>query len=108
MDHRATLHRQDLINQQTRMVLCCKSRAVLKTDRCQCAVNVGTAVMDHLKARELQEAWHTIKGWYTTATDQPPKFCYRTMAKQTLEREELYRKVHPQESLSHTMLNPQT
>ena len=50
--------------------------------------------MGHLEAGQLEEAWRAIKGWYTNATARPPKPCYKTMTKQTAEREELYQKVH--------------
>ena len=95
IDHRATLSHQNLLNQQTRRVLGRRIRAALKADRCQRAANVGATIVGHLEAGDLEEAWRAIKGWYTNATVRPPKPCYKTMATQTAEREELYRKVHP-------------
>ena len=52
-------------------------------------------LVGYLEAGELQEVWRAIKGWYANTTARPPKPCYKTMAKQTAEREELYRTVHP-------------
>ena len=95
IDHCATLNCQNLLNQQTRRVLGRRIRAALKADRCQHAANRGATIVGHLEAGDLEEACRAIKGWYTNATAMPPKPCYKTMATQTAEREELYRKVHP-------------
>ena len=67
----------------------------LKADRCQCVANTRATVIGHLKLGDLKERWRTIKEWYTSATDRPPKPCFKVMAKQTADRDELYRKVPP-------------
>ena len=36
-----------------------------------------------------------MKGWHRASGDKAPKSCYESMAKQKVERDELYRKVSP-------------
>ena len=67
----------------------------LKDDRRHRTKAVGEKIVGLLDAGELAEAWGTLKGWYTAASERAPKPCYASLAKQTAEREELYGKVDP-------------
>ena len=46
-----------------------------------------------LSTDQTKEAWRCLKGWYRSATDQPPKPCHLMMTRLTEERTELYAKV---------------
>jgi hypothetical protein len=44
-------------------------------------------------AGELKEAWHCLKGWYSTVEDRAPKVSHNTLVHQTEERIALYARV---------------
>ena len=56
---------------------------------------LGEKIAGFLDASELAKAWGDLKGWYMVASEHAPKLCFATLAKQTVEREELYGKVDP-------------
>ena len=70
-------------------------RHLLNLDRTKRAANVVSNIEGNWELGDLKEAWRYLKGWYTTALGRPPKPCHNSMDKQTVEREELYRKVFP-------------
>jgi hypothetical protein len=95
INKRATLRRQGTLPLRVARQLGREIKASLAADRRQQAANAAADIEGHLGAGDLKEAWHTLKGWYRSAKDQPPPACYNTMVKQTAERVELYARAPP-------------
>ena len=79
IDHRAQLHREGKLNQRFSRKLGRKIKTALREDRKQRAADDGAKLVAHCKAGDYKEAWQSIRGWYTTATEKAPKPCYKTM-----------------------------
>jgi len=93
VDRGAVLNRKGRLSQANRRALRRQIDASLKVDRRERTRKVGETVTAHLGNGELQEAWHSIQGWYRAASDRAPKPCRQTLERQTREREELYARV---------------
>ena len=50
--------------------------------------SIGKRIETLLNTGEIEEAWHSLKGWYRAAEDRAPKPCYESMDKQMRERVE--------------------
>lgn len=51
---------------------------------------MANEVESHLEAGDLKEAWQSIKGWYCSVEDCPPKPNYQWMEMLTQEHIDLY------------------
>ena len=58
-------------------------------------VNVAVEVKWQVEEGDLKEAWRWLKRWYMAVEDGASKHDYRTMAKETVEQEELHRRLPP-------------
>jgi hypothetical protein len=67
----------------------------LKGDRRQQAADVAGNIEGLLASGETKEAWRCLKGWYKAASDTAPAASPMSLAAQTAERIDLYRKVPP-------------
>ena len=59
------------------------------------AANVADEVEGHLAAGDPKEAWRSIKGWYRSVEDRPPKPNYQRMETLTQEQIDLYTAAPP-------------
>ena len=90
IDHRAQLRREGRLTQALTRRLGREVKASLKADRKVRAEKAADAVESHLASGDLKEAWRSLKGWYSEASDRASKPCYESMIKQTQERVKLY------------------
>ena len=67
----------------------------LAADRLERALQAGHAIMAHLEAGKLREAWGVARAWHKEVDPAASPPCYLELEKQTVEREELYRKRVP-------------
>jgi hypothetical protein len=93
IDQRAHLHKSGKLCQRQAHCLGRQIKAALRGDRRQRAANVASEIEGLLSTNQTKEAWRCLKGWYRSATNQPPKPCHLTMTCLTTKRTELYEKV---------------
>jgi hypothetical protein len=67
----------------------------LKGDRRQQAAIVAGNIKGLLASGETKEVWRCLKGWYKAASNTAPAASPMSLAAQTAERVDLYRKVPP-------------
>ena len=89
------LWRQGKLSKRMSRLLGRKIVSGLKGDRRQQAANVAGNIEGLLASRETKEAWQCLKGWYKATTDTAPAASQLSLAAQTAERVDLYRKVPP-------------
>lgn len=94
-DHRAMLRRYGSLNQNGERRLGRKISQSFAQDRKDRAAKAAGEIEAALGLGDIKESFNIAKRWYRAAEDRAPKPCYESMAKQTAEREELYRKVIP-------------
>ena len=95
VDERAKLRHLRRLTQAEGRRLGRRIHAALKADRVERARQAGEKVMVHLEKHNLREAWRTLGAWYKTVEGKASKPCYHRLARQTVEREELYAEVPP-------------
>jgi hypothetical protein len=83
------------LSQHDSRILGRRIRKALKADRALRAANVADEVEGHLAAGDPKEAWRSIKGWYRSVEDRPPKPNYQRMKTLTQERIDLYTAAPP-------------
>jgi len=84
------MRKSGALSQQYSRILGRRIRQSLKADRATRAANVADEVETHLAAGDPKEAWRSIKGWYRSVEDRPPKPNYQRMEALTQERVDLY------------------
>ena len=95
IDKKASLSREGRLHQRVRRKLVREIKGSLKDDRRHRTKAVGEKIVGLLDAGELAEAWGTLKGWYTAASERSPNPCYAYLAKQTAKREGFVREGGP-------------
>ena len=95
VDRRAQLRSRGSLNQSSNRRLSRQINASFARDRQQRAENDAAEIDRLLGEGDLKEAWGVVKKWYRSASDRGPTPCRETMAKQTQERIDLYRKRPP-------------
>ena len=90
VDPRASMRKRGALSQQYSRILGRCIRKSLKEDRALRAANVADEVESHLEAGDPKEAWRSIKGWYRSVEDRPPKSNHQRMKTLTQERIDLY------------------
>ena len=95
IDRRATLRQQGKLSKRMSRLLGRRIASGLKGDRQQRAANVAGDIERLLASGETKEAWRCLKGWYKAASDAAPAASQLSLAAQTAERIDLYRKVLP-------------
>ncbi len=95
IDRRAMLRQQGKLSKRMTRLLGRQISSGLKGDRQQRAANVAGNIEGLLASRETKEAWQCLKGWYKAASDTAPTASPMSLAAQTAERVDLYRKVPP-------------
>jgi hypothetical protein len=93
INQRAHLYKSGKLTQRQARCLGRRIKAALGGDWQQCAANVVSKVEGYLSIEQPKEAWRCLKGWYRSATNQPPKLCHLTMTHLTKERTALYARV---------------
>jgi hypothetical protein len=93
INQRARLHKSGKLMQQQAQSLGHRIKAALGGNRRQRAANVASQVEGYLSTKQPKEVWWCLKGWYRSATNQPPKPCHLTMTRLTEERTALYARV---------------
>jgi hypothetical protein len=93
IDQRARLYKSRKLTQRQARCLGRRIKAALDGNRRQRAANVASEVEGYLSTEQPKEAWRCLKGWYHSATDQPPKPCHLKMTRLTEERTALYKRV---------------
>jgi hypothetical protein len=84
------MRKSGALSQQYSRVLGRCIQQSLKADRALRAANVADEVETHLEAGDPKEAWRSIKGWYRSVEDRPPKPNYQWMETLTQEQIDLY------------------
>ncbi len=95
IDRRATLRQQGKLSKRMTRLLGHQIASGLKGDRRQQAADVAGNIEGILASRETKKAWRCLKGWYKAASDTAPTASPMSLASQTAERVDLYRKVPP-------------
>jgi hypothetical protein len=95
IDRRAVLRQQGKLSKRMSRLLGRQIASGLRGDRRQRAADVAGNIEGLLASREMKEAWRCLKGWYKAASDTPPAASQLSLATQTAERVDLYRKVPP-------------
>ena len=95
IDRRATLRQQGKLSKRMARLLGRQIASGLKGDRRQRAANVAGNIEGLLASGETKEAWRCLKGWYKAASDAAPAASQLSLAAQTAERVDLYRKAPP-------------
>jgi hypothetical protein len=95
IDRRATLRQQGKLSKRMTHLLGREIASGLKGDRRQRAADVAGNIEGLLASGETKEAWQCLKGWYKAASDTAPAASPMSLAAQTDERVDLYRKVPP-------------
>ena len=95
IDRRATLRQQGKLSKRMSCLLGRQIASALKGDRQQRAVDVAETIEGLLASGETKEAWRCLKGWYKAASEAAPAASPLSLAAQTAERVDLYRKVPP-------------
>ena len=93
IDKRAMLRQAGKLGQQEARLIGRQICAGLKKDRTQRAAVAAEKIEGHLAAGEPKEAWRTLKGWYSAASDRAPTASKLSLAAQTAERVALYGRV---------------
>jgi hypothetical protein len=68
-------------------------KVALRGDWRQRLANVASKIEGYLSTKQPKDVWWCLKGWYCSATNQPPKPCHLTMTRLTEERTALYTRV---------------
>ena len=89
------LRRYGSLNQNGERRLGRKISQSFAQDRKDRAAKAAGEIEAALGLGDIKESFNIAKRWYRAAEDRALKPCYESMAKQTAEREELYRKVIP-------------
>ena len=95
IDRRATLRQQGKLSKRMSRLLGRRIASGLKGDRRQRAADMAGNIKGLLAGGETKEAWRCLKGWYKAASDAAPAASQLSLAAQTAERVDLYRKVPP-------------
>jgi hypothetical protein len=95
IDRRAVLRQQEILSKRMSCLLGWRIASGLKGDRWQHAADVAGNIKGLLASRETKEAWWCLKGWYKASSDASPAASQLSLAAQTAERIDLYRKVPP-------------
>jgi hypothetical protein len=93
IDQHARLHKIGKLTQRQAQCLGRRIKAALGGNQRQRAANVASKVEGYLSTKQPKEAWRCLKGWYHSATNQPPKPCHLMMTRLTEERAALYARV---------------
>ena len=70
IDRKAGLEREGRLHQRVRRKLVREIKGSLKDDRRHQTKAVGEKIVGLLDAGKLAEAWGTLKGWYTAASER--------------------------------------
>jgi hypothetical protein len=95
IDRRETLRQQGKLLKRMTCLLGRQIASGLKGDRQQRAADIAGNIEGLLASRETKEGWRCLKGWYKAASDTAPAASPMSLAAQTAERVDLYRKVPP-------------
>jgi hypothetical protein len=89
----AYLHKSGKLPQRQAQCLGRQIKAALGGDWRQHTANVACKVEGYLSTKQPKEVWRCLKGWYHSATNQPPKPCHLPMTRLTEEWTALYTRV---------------
>jgi len=95
IDQRANLRKQKALSQAEGRRLTRRIHKAFAEDRKERALWAGHAIMAFLKDGDSRGAYGTLRAWHKECDPAAAKPCYDTLADQTREREELYRKRAP-------------
>jgi hypothetical protein len=90
VDKQATMRRKGHLTTCHARWMGRENKSLLAVDCKQRAANAASTVESRLSNGAVKEAWRAFKGWYRSAEDRPPSACPETMARQMVERVELY------------------